>query len=484
MRLTATLLRTALLAAATGLLLMLSVAAQGPARQMAALPPELVASLARLRDAALGSDYAWRQVAHLTENIGPRLAGSLQAEAAVNYVADELRRLGLEVKLQDVMVPHWVRGEEKAELAIYPGQAAGTAQKIVLTALGNSAATPADGLTADVVVVNNFDELAALGRDKIAGRIVLFNEKFDKRMAAAGRAGAAYGEAVAYRGGGPRAAAALGAVAALIRSVGAADYRLPHTGASGSAGIPAAAVTAEDADLIAHLTQQGSVAMHLVLTPQTLPDTVSHNVIADLKGSEHPDQVVIVSGHLDSWDLGTGAIDDAAGLAIAMQAAQLCKQLGLTPRRTLRAVAWMNEENGGSGSRRYFAEYEGSLSKHVGAIESDLGAGHPLGFVGIFSPTARAAVRQIARVLSPIAATLVENTGDAGADVNAMGRRGVPVFGLMQDERTYFNYHHTAADTLDKIDPRELAENAAAMAVLGFALADMPQSLPRSTGSQ
>jgi carboxypeptidase Q len=484
MRLIDVVLRTSLFAPGALFSLALGVAAQAPSQPAPGLPSELLANLARLRDAALASDYAWRQVAHLTENIGPRLAGSPQAEAAVSYVADELRRLGLEVKLEEVTVPHWVRGEEKAELTIYPGRAPGTAQKIVLTALGNSAATPADGLTADVVVVNNFDELTALGRDKIAGRIVLFNEKFDKRMAAAGRGGAAYGEAVVYRGRGPQAAAMLGAVATLVRSVGGADYRLPHTGASARAGIPAAAVTSEDAELVAHLAQQGRVAMHLVLTPQVLPDAVSHNVIADLKGSKQPEQIVIVSGHLDSWDLGTGAIDDAAGVAVAMQAVQLCKQLGLTPRRTLRLVAWMNEENGGSGSRRYLAEYEGSLSNHVGAIESDLGAGHPLGFVGIFGPSARATVRQIASVLSPIGATLVENTGDAGADVNAMGRRGIPVFGLMQDERTYFNYHHTAADTLDKIDPRELAENAAAMAVLGFALADMPQSLPRSTGSQ
>jgi carboxypeptidase Q len=480
MRLMQALLRASLIAAGTVLSFPLDAVAQGPPQQAPALPAELAANLARLRDAALASDYAWRQVAHLTENIGPRLSGSPQVEAAVNYVADELRRLGLEVNLEAVTVPHWVRGEEKAELTIYPGQAAGTGQKIVLTALGNSAATPAGGLTADVVVVNDFEELTALGRDKVAGRIVLFNEKFDKRMAAAGRGGAAYGEAVVYRGRGPRAAAMLGAAAALVRSVGGADYRLPHTGAGAAAGIPAAAVTAEDADLIAHLTVQGRVAMHLVLTPQTLPDAMSHNVVADLKGSEHPEEIVIVSGHLDSWDLGTGAIDDAAGLAVAMQAVQLCKQLGLTPRRTLRVVAWMNEENGGSGSKAYVAEYQGALANHVGAIESDLGAGHPLGFVGLFSPSAKATLAQIANVLSSIGATLVEDAGHAGADVDPMAQRGVPVFGLMQDERTYFNYHHTAADTLDKIDPRELAENAAVMAVLGFALADMPAPLPRS----
>jgi len=477
------LLRSSLLAAGVLLLLALRVAAQTPAQQPPGLRPELITKLATLRDAALTSDYAWRQAAHLTENIGPRLAGSRQADAAVVYVAEELRRLGLEVRLQEVTVPHWVRGEEKAELTVYPRQATGTTQKIVLTALGNSAATPDGGLTGDVIVANNFDELTALGRDKIAGRIVLFNEKFDKRMAAAGRGTAAYGEAVVYRGRGPREAAALGAAAVLVRSAGGADFRLPHTGAGAAAGIPSAAVTAEDAELIAHLTQQGRVVMHLVLTPQSLPDAVSHNVIADLKGSEHPEQIVIVSGHLDSWDLGTGAIDDAAGVAIAMQVAQLCKQLGLAPRRTIRVVAWMNEENGVSGSRRYAAEFEGALSNHVGAIESDLGAGHPLGFTGIFNSSATALLVQIARVLSPIGATLID-AGGAGADVNAMGRRGVPAFGLMQDQRTYFNYHHTAADTLDKIAPHELAENAAAMAVLGFALADMPQPLPRSIDSR
>jgi len=437
--------------------------------------------LEKLRDAALASSYAWRQVAHLSENIGPRLSGSPQAQAAVNYVAEELRDLGLEVKLEKVMAPHWVRGEERAELVAYPGQAAGTTQKIVLTALGNSVGTPPEGLTAEVVVVNGFDELTALGREKVAGRVVLFNEKFDTRMAAQGRGDAAYEEAVVYRRSGAQAAKALGAVASLVRSVGGADYRLPHTGYSTPAGIPAAAVAAEDADLLVHLTGQGRVVIHLVLTPKTLPDEPSYNVIADLRGSEHPEQVVIVSGHLDSWDLGTGAIDDRAGVAVAMETANLCRQLGLRPRRTLRVIAWMDEENSGAGSKAYLAEYKDALADHVGAIESDSGVGHPLGFTGIFSPAARAALEPVTRVLAPISATLMENTGDAEADVNPMGNSGVPVFGLMQDLRTYFNYHHTAADTLDKIDPRELAENAAAMVVLAYALADMPQPIPRSS---
>jgi carboxypeptidase Q len=334
-------------------------------------PSQLRTDLSALRDAALTDDYAYRQVAHLTDNIGPRGIGSPQAAAAVQYVADELRKLGLEVRLEEVKVPHWMRGVETAELVEYPGQAPGTSQKIVLTALGGNTPTPPDGITAEVVVVNSFDELKSLGREKVAGKIVLFNVVFDKQKAANGMAGEAYGEAVAYRGGGAKAAAELGAVASLVRSVGNADYRLPHTGWSAAAGIPAGAVTSEDADLMARLSAQGKVRMHLTLTSQTGPDVVSYNVIADLKGSEHPEQVVIVSGHLDSWDLGTGAIDDAAGVAVAMETAELVERLHLHPKRTIRVIAWMDEENGGRGHDAYAKDYAAELSNHVAAMESD-----------------------------------------------------------------------------------------------------------------
>ncbi|MFZ0737588.1 MAG: M20/M25/M40 family metallo-hydrolase [Candidatus Acidiferrales bacterium] len=442
-------------------------------------PPEVVANMEKLRDAALTSDYAWRQVAHLSENIGPRLSGSPQAQQAVNYVAGELRRLGLDVKLQKITVPHWVRGEEHAELTVFSGQAPGTTQKIVLTALGGSTATPPEGITADVVVVNNFDELNALERDKVAGKIVLFNEKFDKHMTAQGYGLEAYFHGTLYRGGGAPAAEALGAVASLVRSVGNADYRLPHTGGGRAAGIPSAAVAAEDADLMADLTRQGRVVMHLVLTPQTLPDVESYNVIGDLKGTEHPEQIAIVSGHLDSWDLGTGAIDDGAGVAVAMEAANLCNKLGIRPRRTLRIIAWMNEENGGRGSRAYATEYKDELANHVGAIESDSGADHAVGFQGTLSPATIAALQPVTRVLAAIGADILQDGGEAGSDIDPMKSAGVLVFGPIQDLRTYFNYHHTAADTLDKIDPAELAENSAVMTVLAYALADMPEPLPR-----
>ena len=443
-------------------------------------PPELLEELTSIKNAALSDDYAYRQIAHLTDNIGPRPSGSAQAKAAVDYVAGELRRLGLDVQLEEVKVPHWVRGAETAELVEYPGQVPGTVQKIVLTALGGSTSTPGDGLSAEVVVVNSFDELKSLGRDKVAGKIVLFNEIFDKQKAAAGLAFAAYGEAVRYRGAGPKAAADLGAVAALVRSVGNADYRLPHTGFSAPAGIPAGAVTAEDADLMAHLAAQGKIRLHLTLTPQKLPDATSYNVIADIKGSEHPEQIVVVSGHLDSWDLGTGAIDDGAGVVVAMEAAEILQKLHLHPRRTLRVIAWMDEENGGAGSQTYTKDHTNDFPRHIAAIESDSGAAHPLGFDIRMTTNAAEQLRPALSVLQSIGANATMPTNyPPGADIAAMSEAGVPALGILQDGRTYFNYHHTAADTLDKIVPAELRENAAAMAVMGYALAGMKNPLPR-----
>ncbi len=445
--------------------------------------PQTIAELKKLQQAALASDYAYRQVAHLSNNIGPRLSGSAQAQKAVEYVAGELKALGLEVKLEKVMVPHWVRGEETAALVQFPGQAPETKQKLVLTALGGSVATPAEGLIAEVVVVRDFDELNSLGKNKVAGKIVVFNHAFDKQMAAQGRGGEAYGEAVVYRSDAPSAAARLGAVAALIRSVGGATYRLPHTGATkysdDAPKIPAAALAEEDALLLADLAPQGPVRMHLVLTPQQLPDAVSYNVIGDLKGSQHPEQVVIVSGHLDSWDLGTGAIDDGAGVAAAMQAAQLVRQLDLRPKRTIRVVAWMNEENGLRGGKTYAAEHAGEVANHFAAIETDGGANRPVGIYIAGKPEIKPMLEPIAKVLRASGAGLLQMRDGVGADIDPLAKLGVPNFSPIQDSRFYFNYHHTAADTLDKIDPRELAENAAVNAVLAYGLANLEQPLPR-----
>jgi carboxypeptidase Q len=444
---------------------------------------QTLADLKRLRDAALTSDYAYREVAHLADNIGPRLTGSAQAAKAVEYVAGELKAVGCEVQLEKAMVPHWVRGEETASLVSWPGMANGTTQKIVLCALGGSVATPKDGITADVVTVKNFDELKAMPREKVQGKIVLFDYHFDKRMAAEDHAGEAYGQAVQYRSDGPSAAARQGAVACLIRSVGGADYRIPHTGSTKYADdapkIPAGAVTSEDADLIVDLVKQGEVQMKLVLTPQTLPDVESANVIGDVKGSEHPEQVVIVSGHLDSWDLGTGAIDDGAGVAVSMETANLIQKLHLKPKRTIRVIAWMNEENGTRGSKQYAKDHASDWANHFGAMETDGGADHPVGIHIKAKPEVKTLLKPVAEILQESGAGVLELSESAGADIEPMEKIGVPCFAPIQDNRFYFNYHHTAADTLDKINPKQLAENSAIVAVWAYALANAERPLPR-----
>ena len=444
---------------------------------------QTLSELKQLQRAALENDYAYRQVAHLANNIGPRLSGSTQAAKAVEYVAAELKALGCEVQLEKVMVPHWVRGEETAALVQFSGQAPNTTQKIVLCALGGSVATPKDGIEAEVLVVKNFDELKSMPHEKVAGKIVLFNYPFDKQMAAEGRSLQAYGKAVVYRSDGPSAAARQGAVACLIRSVGGADYRLPHTGmtdyAADAPKVPAGAVTAEDADLILHLLRQGPVKTKLILTPQTLPDAESANVIADIKGSEHPEQVVIVSGHLDSWDLGTGAIDDGAGVAVSMEAANLIQKLRLKPKRTIRVIAWMNEENGEAGSKQYAKDHDKEFSNHFAAMETDGGAGHPIGVNIKANQKVKKIFAPVANVLQESGAGILDLVEHCGADIEPLEKAGVPAFSPIQDSRFYFNYHHTAADTLDKIVPKELAENSAVVAVVAYALANMERPLPR-----
>ncbi len=457
--------------------------------QVATPTPQLyttrtIEDMRRVQQAALASDYAYRQTAYLANNIGPRLSGSPQAERAVQYVADELRKMGLTVRLQKLSVPHWVRGEEKAELVEFPGMAPATTQKIVVTALGGSIATPTDGMFGQIVVVNNFDELNALGRDRVEGKIVLFNNKFDREMAASGFGGNAYGQAVAYRGGGAIAAGRLGAIAVLVRSAGGSQNRLVHTGAMRYAPdvkqIPAAAVSFEDAETIAYLAKMGKVRIRLLLTPQTLPNATSYNVIADLKGSELPDEVVIVAGHLDSWDLGTGALDDACGVAMSMQVPYLLNQLKLRPKRTIRVIAYMNEENGLVGGRAYAEEQAANFAKHFAAIESDLGASHPIGFLFTGKAEAIPFFAPISNVLREQGAGISQlQPGGVGADIGALTQGGVPSFAPYFDTRTYFSYHHTEADTFDKIDPKELAEGGSVMAVLAFGLANLEHPIPR-----
>ncbi len=445
-----------------------------------AFPPQLRSELAQIRDAALQDDYAYRQLEHLTDSIGPRPSGSPQADAAVHYVADELDKLGLDVHLEPVTVTRFARGNDTAELVEYPGQVPGTTQRIYITALYGNAPTPEGGITGEVIVAHDFDELKAMGREKVAGKIVLWDEHYDGRKAAAGQAGAAYGKAVQYRAVGASAAAELGAIASVVRSAGDGEVRLPHTGWSADAHIPAAALSAEDADLIARLALHGQVRIHLSLPTHLGPPVQSYNVVADLKGSEHPEQVVIVSGHLDSWDLGTGAIDDGAGVVVAMETAELLQRLHLHPKRTIRVVAWMNEEMGAAGGAAYAKDYASDPVNQFAAIESDLGAEHPLGFHAKISEAAEKQLSPAVDVLGKFGANLIARVPDSPeTDIEALAGKGVAAFGIWQNGLKYFTYHHTPADTLDKIVPEELRENAACMAVMGYALADMAEPLEK-----
>jgi len=451
--------------------------------------PEVIATMARIRDAAMGSDWSWQRLAELTDRIGPRLSGSPQLAAAIVQVAGAMRALGADVRLQPAKVSHWVRGEEHAELTEYPGRPPGITQTLHLTALGSSSATPAGGLTARVIVVHDFDELQARSAE-VRGSIVLFEVRFDQRLADNGEAGAAYRQAGMYRFQGPSTAAALGAAAALVRSVGGADYRLPHTGETfwkpRQAPIPAAALSAEDADLVDRLSAGGAVTMKLLLTARSLPEADSADVIADWRGSERPDEVVVVSGHLDSWDLATGATDDGVGVMAAAGVIQVLQQLNVHARRSIRFIAWADEESGsGGGDRAYFDSVQQDIATQSAAIESDEGAGRALGINASVTPESLALLQPVLSALAPIGATALERRdGALGADIAPLQAAGTPGFSPLVDARHYFDYHHTAADTLDKVDPQNLKSQVATMAVLAYYLAQLPEPLPRVQAPQ
>lgn len=436
--------------------------------------------IVQIQKAALASPFGYELLRELSDGIGPRLSGTPGLELAVAHVARRASAAGLKVQQEPVLVPHWQRGIEQAELVDWPGHAPGLTQGIALTALGSSAATSAQGLTAEVLSVPDNATLLAMEKTRVAGKIVLFTAAFDEQMAEQGHGNEAYGRATAFRSHGPSLAASLGAAACLVRSAGGGHIRLPHTGQTvfdpGIAPIPAAALSAEDVELIGRL---GKVRMHLTLTPQTLPDAVSANVLAELPGSETPEEIVLVSGHLDSWDLGTGALDDGAGIAIALDALRVIAASGLKPRRTLRFVAYTNEENGLAGAKAYAATHAGEIAKHVAVIESDLGAGHPTGFYARVTPETERLLGPLADALSPLGAGTAELTSRCpGADISPLCKAGVPGFAPRQDNRSYFMYHHTAADTFDKVNPQFLAENTALVATLLWALAN-GDALPR-----
>jgi carboxypeptidase Q len=424
----------------------------------------------RLIDAALRDSAAWNRLAAMTDTFGNRLSGSKNLEDAIDWVLAEMRRDGLEnVRGEAVKVPHWVRGDESLAL-VSPRK---TSLRIL--GLGGSVGTPKQGITAPVMIVGSFEELTARAAEA-KGKIVLFDVPFTT-----------YGATVRFRGSGPSAAARVGAVAALVRSVTPMSLRTPHTGAlrydSTVAKIPAAAITVEDALMFRRMVARGQkVVVTLRMGARMLPDAPSRNAIAELRGSEKPDEVVVVSGHLDSWDVGQGAMDDGGGVVAAWEAVRLMKQLGLRPRRTVRIVAWTNEENGTAGGRGYRDAHRDELAKHVLAIESDEGVFKPrgVGFTG--SDSATAIVRRVASLLARIDASAVV-PGGGGADVGPMMALGVPGMSPDVDGSKYFWYHHTEADTMDKLDPHEVALCVATIAVMAYVIADLPDPLPRAAAS-
>lgn len=427
----------------------------------------------RIIDHTLANSRAYEHLSYLTDTIGPRLSGSRGAELAVRWTTQQLRSWGIDTRNETVIVPHWVRGAERGHLPSHNNQ------QIVLTALGGSIATRAEGITAEVVEITSYDQLAQLGRAKIAGKIVFYNAPMDMQLVESGRAFEAYGKAVIFRGRGASRAAEFGAVAAVVRSVASGSLRTPHTGGMSydpkHPKIPAAAITTEDADLIHRLLAKGDrVRMHLVLTPRTLPDVASANVIAEIRGSEHPEQIVVIGGHLDSWDLGTGAIDNGSGVSMVMETMRVLKELGIRPKRTIRAVLFMNEENGLRGGRTYFANAakREELHRHVAAIETDAGAATPTGFITTLEGRNLEQIQTRLRVLSRVAPMTFSSSKHTGADTSPLTDAGIPGFGLVPNPRHYFDFHHTPADTLDKVDPKALAQNTAVIAATAYLLAE------------
>ncbi len=427
---------------------------------------------ARRIDLLLADEGGWRKLAWICDRFGPRLSGSRALEQTIEWAAAEMRREGLQnVATPPVKVPVWVRGEESAWM-LEPREA-----RLAMLGLGGSVGTPAEGIIAEAVCVESFEELEKLGADAVRGKIVVYNQPWR-----------GYRETVAYRSQGASRAARLGARAVLLRSVTPAGLRTPHTGslnyAADAPKIPAAAISIEDAMMIARLFRSGArVAVRLRMEARTLEDAASANVIGEIAGREHPEEVVVLGGHIDSWDVGQGAHDDASGCVAAWQAVQVVKSLGLRPRRTLRVCLWTNEENGLRGGRAYREWVGDAVHRHVAAIEMDGGAEKLRGFgLSIQGAPAGALDRAIAR-LEEIAALMrplgpVEIVhGGGGADIAPLMREGVPGIGHLTTGRRYFEWHHTEADTLDKIDPREFREHIAALAVLGFVLADMEDRL-------
>jgi carboxypeptidase Q len=422
----------------------------------------------RIIAAALADSAAWNRLAKLTDTFGPRLSGSQSLEQAIDWIIAEMKRDGLQnVRGEPVMVPRWVRGEESATL-ISPRRAS-----LHMIGLGRSVGTKPAGVTAPVMVVESFDELTRRAAEA-KGKIVLFDVPFT-----------GYGQTVRYRGGAANAAARVGAVAALIRSVSSFSMQNPHTGAMSydstlKVKLPAAALSVEDAMMVHRMIDRGEkVVINLKMSARTLPDAPSRNIVAELVGSGKPDEIVVLGGHIDSWDVGQGAMDDGGGVVAAWEAVKLIKRLGLKPKRTIRVVAWTNEENGSRGATGYRDAHRAEMDKHVMAMESDNGVFKPFGIGITAGEGGREMAAEIASLLKSFGADSTA-IGGTDADTGPLSALGVPTMSPLVDGTKYFWYHHSMADTMDKLSPREIAECVALMAVTAYVIADMPSTLPRT----
>jgi carboxypeptidase Q len=456
-----------ILARATALVVLLLARTTMAKAQVAADPAQTYRAAAnRLIEAALADSAAYERLAELTDRFGHRFSGSESLERAIDWILEEMRGDGLaNVRGEPVTVPRWVRGQESATL-IEPRQLA-----MPMLGLGGSIGTPPEGITAEVLVVSSYVELEQRAAEA-RGRIVLFDVPFTN-----------YGETVQYRSGGAIAAARAGAVASLIRSVASYSMRTPHTGnmryEDGVPRIPHAALSVEDAAMLHRMQDRGErVVIRLQMNAQTMPPAQSRNVVAEIIGSEFPDEVIVMGGHIDSWDVGTGAMDDAGGCVAAWEALRLIHTLGLRPKRTIRVVMWTNEENGLGGGNAYRDAHRNELDKHVLAIESDNGVFRPTGFSFTGSDPAHAILERVAQLLEPIGAASMTR-GGGGADIGPIMALGVPGMSPVVDGTRYFWYHHSEADTVDKLDPREVAQVVAGLAVIAYVVADLPQPLPR-----
>ncbi len=451
-------LRTRLAALAATAILTTSVIAQqswiDPYREPAA----------RIIGESLATSFAWERLAFIGDTFGHRLSGSTNLADAIQWAVAEMKKDGLEnVRLEPVKVPHWVRGRESVEITSprpYP---------LVMLGLGNSVGTPPDGIEAEVLVVGSFQELEQASA-KVKGRVVLFNVPFTT-----------YGETVQYRANGPSRAASMGAVAVLVRSVGPAGLRLPHTGSlrysADAPQIPAAAITVEDAEMLQRMQNRGTtVRVRLKMEAKFLPDADSFNVIGEIRGRERPEEVVVLGGHVDSWDVGTGSTEDGVGCVVTWEALRLMKKLGLRPRRTVRVVLWTNEENGLRGGQAYLERHRKDLANHVMMMEADSGVFRPTGFGFSGSDAARARVKDIASLLRGIQADRIGPSG-GGADIGPSVEAGKLPSMSLEVDGNYFLIHHTPADTIDKIDPMDMSRAAAAIGVMAYVVADMPERL-------